>query len=84
MPMGGRVGFRLCFGSFCSFQSPREQEPVWNALPSAPGAVRSLMIGGSRTGGGRLLWVSPHTRPVMPWPHVPCASGGAGSSANLL
>ena len=84
MPMGGRVGFRLCFGSFCSLQSPREQEPVWNVLPSAPGAVRSLMEGGARRGGGRLLRVSPHTRPVMPRPHVGCASGGAGSSANLL
>ena len=91
MPMGGRVEFRLCFGSFHFIsESPREQEPVWNVLPSASGAVLSLMKGGARRGGGRLLWVSPHTldsssiKSCNALASVQCANGGAGSNGNLL
>lgn len=75
MPMGGRAEFRLCFGSFHFIsESPREQEPVWNVLSSASGAVLSLMKGGAWRGGSKLLWflltpwTPPVSSPVMPWP----------------
>lgn len=90
MPMWGRAGFRLCFGSFC-FISVSQRTGA--CLECTAFCLWCCALPDERRGSERRRQAAvgfsshpglPVSGPVMPWPHVRCASGGAGSSANLL